>query len=135
MIRLGRPRRLFGGLDSVSVIGTLLLVIEISLWWCGRFAPRVDIACGDSDLRRVVVGDRRVAGLEIERDTVPSKPCFEIGDPLLVGVKLRLLALHLGRLMEGGMSAEALDLRPILAREIGLAETLRQASMTGFVRG
>jgi hypothetical protein len=43
MICLGRSRRLFRGLDSVSVIGALPLAIEVSLWWCGRLALRTDI--------------------------------------------------------------------------------------------
>jgi hypothetical protein len=75
----------------------LPLAIEVSLWWCGRLAPRIDIVRGDSDLRRGVVWDGWIVRLEIERDTVPSKPCFEIYDSLFVGVKLLLLALHLGR--------------------------------------
>jgi hypothetical protein len=76
----------------------LLLAIDVSLWWCGRLAPGTDIVRGDPEIRRTIVaGKRRIAGLEIERDSIPSKPCFEIHDPLLVGVKLLLLALYLGR--------------------------------------
>jgi hypothetical protein len=87
----------------------LLPDIEISLWWCGGLAPRVDIVRGDFLLRRVLARDRRLAGLEIESDTVPSKPGFEIRDPLLVGVELLLLALDPGRQLLGERELSVVD--------------------------
>ena len=86
----------------------LLLAIKTSIWWCGWFPSRLDIAqAGVSPERLGLSGRSRIIGLEIERDSVPPEPGLKIRDPLLVCVELLLLALHLGCLMESSMSAEA----------------------------
>jgi hypothetical protein len=76
----------------------LLIAIKISIWWCGWFPSRLDIAQAGVGLERLGLSGRsRVIGLEIERDSVPPEPGLKVRDPLLVCVELLLLALHLGR--------------------------------------
>ena len=86
------------GRGIVSSPERLLLAIKISVWWCGWFPSRLDIAQVGVGLERLGLSGRsRVIGLEIERDPVPPEPSLEVCDPLLVCVELLLLALHLGR--------------------------------------
>jgi hypothetical protein len=73
------------------------LVRKLSLGWGSRFARRINLTHRGVVLRRDAAILWRLAGLEAKRDSVPSKPYFEICDPLFVGVELRLLVLHLGR--------------------------------------
>jgi hypothetical protein len=79
---------LLGGLGIVPSPERLLLTIKISIWWCGWFPSRLDIAQVGVALERLgLSGRNRVIGLEIERDSVPPEPGLEVRDPLLVRVE------------------------------------------------